>query len=166
MIETYITAINEAIRVGKGTLSGLINGIAQPVTSGDTEIPYITVRGEANHVFIDDAFDFGCYHKQNGITYVEDYAKGYGDAKRIREVQDLSLIVWGFIEKITAEQFKDLFLSVSPEFVRFVSVSFDKKTIYNAEFKGIDYQINEDIFLIRINYRVQYDINKKCLNIN
>ena len=166
MIQTYINQINEAIMTGIGQFNANINGIAQAVQSEDIETPYITVNGEDSHVFIDDSFDFGLYHKQRSAAYQEDYTKGFGENKRTREVQELALIVWGFTEKLTQEELKDYLLSVFPEFVRLTSISFDKKTIFNAEFKGVEYPINEDIFLFQIIYKVQYDIKKTCLEIN
>lgn len=169
MIESYISQINAAITAGLGEFTAKINGIAQPVYIIDADekmIPYLTVNGEDSDVFIDDSYDFGLYHKQRTISFIEDLAKGYGNDKRILEVQELSLICWGFENQITAEQFKDYFLKVSPSFVRFVSCSFDKKAIFNSEFKGVDFMVNEEMFLIQINYKVQYEVKKSCLEIN
>jgi len=170
MIHTYIQQLNDAIIAGLGQFEANIKGIAQPVyvIDDDVEIqvPYITTNGEDQHVFIDDDFVFGLYHKQRGVAYIEDLTKGFGDKKRIQEAQDLSIIAWGFENEITAEELKDYILTVAPGFVRFVSVSFDKKTIFNSEFKGVDFMVDEGIFLIQINYKVQYDVKKSCLEIN
>jgi len=166
MINTYVQLINEAIKAKSTNFRSSVFGIAENVISQNVEVPYITVNGEDTHVFIDDEYDFGCYHKQKQITYTEDLTKGFGENKKILETQELALIAWGFTNKLTAEEFKDYFLSIAPEFVRFVSVSFDKKIIFNNEFKKVDYMVNESIFLIQINYKVQYKINKTCIEIN
>lgn len=166
MINTYITAFNEAILAHSTNFKKAVFGIAQSVFSGEDEFPYITENGEDQHVFIDDAYDFGLYHKQKGISYVEDLTKGFGDNKRITEVQDIALIAWGFMDKLTAEEFKDFILSIAPTDIRFVSIILDKKTIFNTEFKGIDFMVNETIFLMQINYKVQYVVKKQCLEIN
>ena len=166
MINTYIQQINDAIIAHSTNFKKSVFGIAKSVFSGDNEFAYITEKGEDKHVFIDDAYDFGLYHKQKTITYAEDLAKGFGENKKITEIQDVALIVWGFTDKLTAEEFKDFFISVAPTFVRFVSVSFDKKAIFNTEFKGVDFMVHEAIFLIQINYKVQYTVNKSCLEIN
>lgn len=170
MIQTYIQQLNSAIIARLGEFEANINGIAQPVyvvdENEEIQLPYITTNGEDSHVFIDDDYDFGLYHKQRGVSYVEASNQGFGDKKRIQESQDLSIIAWGFESKITAEELKDYIMAVSPDFVRFVSVSFDKKAIFNSEFKGVDFMIDEGIFLIQINYKVQYDVKKSCLEIN
>lgn len=170
MIQSYITQFNDAITAGLGKFKANINAIAQPVFVVDEDeeiqIPYLTTNGEDQHVFIDDDYHFGLYHKQRGITYIEEFGKGFGDQKKTQEAQDLSIIAWGFENQITAEELKDYILSVAPEFVRFVSISFDKKTIFNSEFKGVGFMINEGIFLLQINYKVQYPIKKSCLEIN
>ena len=170
MIQTYIQQLNDAIIAGLGQFEANIKGIAQPVyvidEDAEIQVPYITTNGEDQHVFIDDDYDFGLYHKQRGVAYIEDFTKGFGDKKRIQEAQDLSIIAWGFESRISAEELKDYILTISPDFVRFVSVSFDKKAIFNAEFKGIEFMVNECIFLIQINYKVQYDVKKSCLEIN
>ena len=77
-----------------------------------------------------------------------------------------ALLHGGFESRLSAEELKDFILSKSPDFVRFVSVSFDKKTIFNTEFKGIGFMVDESIFLLQINYKVQYEIKKSCLEIN
>lgn len=169
MIQNYINQINDSIRANCGRFEAKINGIAQPISTIDSDeriMPALTINGESTDVFIDDDFDFGLYHKQRGITYQENESKGYGNQKQITETQDLSLIAWGFENKITAEEFKDFFLAISPEFVRFVSVSFDKRAIFNNEFKGAEFIVNEETFLIEIKYKVQYTVNKSCLEIN
>lgn len=169
MINQYINDINAALTAKLGNFTALINGIAQPVYIEDSEevqIPAIIEKGEDATVFIDDDYDFGLYHKQRGGSYIEDSKAGYGDQKKITEIQDLSVIAWGFENKLTAEDLKDYFVAVSPSFVRFVSVSFDKKTIFNQEFKNVDFMVDERIFLMQINYKVQYDVKKSCLEIN
>lgn len=170
MIQTYIQQFNSAIIAGLGQFEANIKGIAQPVyvvdEDAEIQVPYITTNGEDQNVFIDDDYDFGLYHKQRGGNYIEDITKAFGDKKRIQEVQDLSIIAWCFDSSISAEELKDYILSVSPDFVRFVSVSFDKKVIFNNEFKGVEFMVNEGISLIQINYKVQYDVKKSCLEIN
>jgi hypothetical protein len=170
MINQYINDINAALTAKLGNFCALINGIAQPVYIVDeeeeTQLPALIEKGEDATVFIDDDYDFGLYHKQRGSNFLEDFTKGFGDNKRIQEVQDLSVIAWGFENKLTAEELKDYFVAVSPSFVRFVSVSFDKKTIFNQEFKNVDFMVDERIFLMQINYKVQYDVKKSCLEIN
>ena len=170
MIQTYIQQLNDAIIAGLGHFEANIKGIAQPVyfidEDSEIQLPYITTNGEDQHVFIDDDYDFGLYHKQRGVAYIEDFKAGFGDKKSIQEVQDLSIIAWGFESSVSAEELKDYILSVAPDIIRFVSVSFDKKTIFNTEFKGVEFMVNEGIFLIQINYKVQYDVKKSCLEIN
>lgn len=169
MIQTYINQINEALRENIGAYEAKINPLAQPVYIVDEDekmIPCVTINGEDTDVFIDDDFDFGFYHKQRGISYVENTTRGYGDKKETTEIQDLSLIVWGFENKLTAEEFKDFFIKNKPNFVRLQNIIIDKKTVFNSEFKGVDFTINESIFFIQINYRVQYIVKSECLEIN
>ena len=88
MINNYIQQINDALHSNIGTFNAHINGIAQPVyvvdTDEEVQVPYITINGEDKHVFIDDDYDFGLYHKQRSVAYIEDFTRAFGDKKRYK----------------------------------------------------------------------------------
>jgi hypothetical protein len=168
MIQTIINSINSAILLHCTKLDVSVRGLAQPVYILDDDeqiIPAITLDGEDSHVFIDDSYIFGSYHKLNGKTYSHETKTGYGDAYKVMCVADLSMIVWGFEKNIAADDMEKFIFTVAPKDMIFLKTDFDKKRVFQSEFSGVDFFVPEDVFLFKINYRVQYEVKKACLEI-
>ena len=170
MIEQYINDFNAALVANIGNkLEYLIKGIAEPVYVMDNEekvFPAIIENGEDQYPFIDDEYHFGIYHKVNKKTYTNEPAKGFGDEPKIKATVDCSLIGWGFLSTLTANELESFIIANSPTDIIIVSTDFDKKRVFNSEFAKIDFFIPETCFLFKMEYRVTYTVNKKCIEIN
>lgn len=164
--------INEIVNIFNANLTtdkGIIRGLAKPIIQLDDEeviIPLIVENGEGEYPFIDDNYSFGIYHKLIGNTYTTDKNKGFGDEFKITCTSDLSIIGWGFEKDLSGENLEQWIIkNLNPNY-QIVSTSFDKRAIFAGEFSKVDNFINEDIFLIKINYRVSYIVDKKCIETN
>lgn len=171
MIETYISGFNSAIESNLGSAkdSCTINGIAQPIYVLDAQevmLPAVTIDGNDMIPFIDDEYYFGIYHKVNRKTYLTEKAKGFGDSSKLTCTADCSLVAWGFNRILSAEDLETYILSNCPETITIKTTDFDKKRVFNSEFANVQFDINEETFLFKIEYQVLYKINKSCLEIN
>ena len=160
MIKDIINSFNQALSTDKG----IIRGLATPTIILDDDEKIIPMIYEAEeYPFVDDDYSFGLYHKLNGNTYTNEQNAGFGNNAKITCTSDISIIGWGFNNQLTAHDFEQWVIKNAPETCRIYSTSFDKKQIFTSEFTKIDDFINEDIFLVKINYKVIYKVDKNCI---
>lgn len=170
MIHEKIQSINDAILARSTKIEVAIHGLAKPIyitdDDGEVMIPAVVIDGmDDAHVFIDDDYLFGLYHKVNSKTYATDPRQGYGDNDKVTVTFDMSMIVWGFEKHITAVDLERFIFSISPNEVDFLKTDFDTKRVFNSEFSRVDFFVPEDVFLMKINYKVQAVTLKRCLEI-
>jgi len=165
IVDKINTALEEAF-----SIPSQIHGIAEPILIKDDEevfIPTIIDKdGECSDVFVDDDFKVGLYHKLNSKNYTLSQNKGYGDDPKVIVVADMSMLVWGFLAAAKAEDVQEFIFAKSPREMRFNSVNFDRKQVFSGEFQNVDFFLPPEVFLFKINYKVQYTAVKSCLEIN
>lgn len=169
-VSEIIEITNEAIRAKCMNIDVMISGLAQPVyvvdRESEREFPAVLIDGEDYHVFIDDDYCFGLYHKLNGKAYETDYKQGYGSQPKEVVKHDLSLICWGFTRFAAAESVERMFVSAMGKNVQVVKTDFDKKRVFSSEFGGVAFHIPEDVFLFKMNYIVKTDFKRECLELD
>ena len=164
MIKDIIQTINNGLTTAKGSGEIRINGLCQTVFSEEKEAPFIVENGEDEYPYIDDDYDMGLFHRINNKTYSNISVGGFGDNYKTICTADISCYIWGKERVLSAEDAENWFIKNTPSNVQIISTNFNKKQNFDAEFKGYDYDISEDYFFIKITYKVDFKINRECLN--
>lgn len=168
MVEDIVNIINANI---SETISGkdkVLFGISQTAividSKGETRFPAIIDNdGECHYTFLDDKFKFGCYHKLIGKTYNQ--VSGFGRNNRDVEIAEIMIICWGFRNKLrmSSEQVEsNIIIPCLPKEGILFQSNFDQFSIFSSEFKGIDFNIRPNEFLLSVKYKVQYAFNREC----
>lgn len=174
MIDAIISGINS--KLVNECLKQDLNGLAELIVrrdensneeSNDTFIPaIIDNQGECKYVFVDDDFDWGLYHRLITKTYDTKPNKGFGDKVDTICTVELNLICWGLKSKVTEDEAETFILKNIPEDYRVISIDYDKKRVFAGEIQGVAYFIPPEYFLFALKYKVQYRVDKACLEIN
>lgn len=130
-------------------------GIAEPiiVTNDDeTEMPAIVLSDGECLSILDDESDVCLYHKLNKKTYQIATNKGYGDKPSIQANCDMSLVVYGFRDKISAIEAEKRITSAIATMCEVSNVEFNRSAIFYSEFSGIQFFLQPNVFLFRVNY--------------
>ncbi|MDR1221338.1 MAG: hypothetical protein LBL07_00460 [Tannerella sp.] len=143
-------------------------GIAFPVQimDGDTEssIPAIVLNdGECHYVFSDDDYPVGLYHRLVSKSYAK--AKGYGDGDLDIETDDVSLIVWGFSNRLNmspVEFEREIVIPSIPKSAVLVSSDFDSHRVIGGEFRNVNYVNRPEEFILSVKYRIQFKFDRIC----
>lgn len=150
-----IEKLNNAI---VGALQGLrvsALGVAEPIIvidSDELELPKIVLPDGECLPILDDEDDVCFYHKINKKTYQRATNKGYGDKPSIQATYDMSLVVYGFRSKISAiEAEKRITAAIAP-MCEVGTVEFNRSTVFYSEFSGIQFFLQPNVFLFRVNY--------------
>jgi hypothetical protein len=179
MIEAIINKINDNIRKRSTELCDIktpaLFGLAEPVLiksdDEDNNAAYPAIidnEGECNYVFADDDYSFGVYHRLLSRNY-QTNTKSWGDTNRDICLDEILLICWGFRNNLRMNQYdferQIIDYSMSGEVV-LVQTNFDKTVVFNNEFKNVAYSLPPELFLFSLRYKVRYDFNRKCVEIN
>ena len=157
-----IEELNNAI---VGALQGLkvsALGIAEPIivtNEDETEMPAIVLSdGECVSV-LDDESDICFYHKLNKKTYQRATNKGYGDKPSLQATYDMSLVVYGFRSKISAIEAEKRITASIATMCDVGTVEFNRSTVFYSEFSGIQFFLQPNVFLFRVNYTQKKSLN-------
>jgi hypothetical protein len=143
-------------------------GVAFPIQimNEDTEssIPAIVLNnGECRYVFSDDDYPAGLYHRLLSRSYAK--AKGFGDGDLDVEINDVSLIVWGFSNRLNmspVEFEREIIIPSIPRPAMPVSSDFDSRRVIGSEFRNINYVNRPEEFILSVKYRVQFKFDRVC----
>ena len=145
---------------------GFVSPIKIKTERGATQFmpALINKDGECHYVFSDDDFDLGVYHR----FLSQSFAKGevWGREREVIETSEIQLIVWGFSPKLKMldlDVSEQLIIPAIPADVDLVSVSFDKQSVVNGEFRNIDYDFKPEEFIFSVKYKVISKYRKACL---
>lgn len=178
MLSNIINSINNNINKRSSLLCNnnrsLLFGLASTVLvrsdDEDDKAGYpalINNEGECRYVFADDDYSFGVYHRLINRSYNQD-KKSFGNANSDTAIDEVNLICWGFRNqlKMDALSFENQVIIPSlPKEALLIQSVFDKFTVFNSEFKNIAYDLIPEQFLFSVKYKVQYNFNRKCLEI-
>ena len=142
-------------------------GIAFPIhlkdeESGDSVTAIIGIDGVLNYVMSDDSIAFGLYHRLRSKSYKE--TKGFGDADLDTETSDMSLIVWGFSNRLgmgAIDFEREIIIPSIPPKASLIASDFDAYRVVNGEFKGINYLFKPDEFIFSVKYKVESQFDRK-----
>lgn len=178
MIEGIINKINANIVLRSGELCNIGNpvrlGLAEPVIvkseddDNDMSFPaIIDDEGECRYVFADDDYPFGVYHRLINRTY--SMKKGYGDKDLDVRTDEIILVCWGFrnllrMDPISFES--QIIVPALPKEGLLIQSNFDRLSVFNNEFKNVDYNLIPELFLFSVKYKVQYTFDRECVEIS
>jgi len=123
--------------------------------------------GECHHVFSDDDYAAGWYHRITSKTYGK--TKGFGLSDLDVEIVDIVLVCWGFRNqlKILPYDFEaKIIIPALPKEAAILQSDFDQFKVFQQEFKKINYNIIPEEFLFATKYRVQYTFDRMCVEIH
>lgn len=154
-----IEKLNQAIENALNGLKTNIRGIAEPILvidqDGEMEMPAIVMADGECFPIIDDSSDLCSYHKINRKSYTRETNKGYGDKVAITSYDDMSLIVYGVRGKIAALEAEKKITRAISNIVNVESVEFNRTVIFGTEYSGVQFFLQPNIFLFRINYKIK-----------
>jgi len=173
-IENIVTEINKTIllqlkcKLGED-FNAQLHKIAFPCQiqdeNTDRAIPaIIDTDGECKFVFSDDDYSFGLYHRLLSKTYSRE--KGFGDGDIDVELNEMSIIVWGFSNqlKMNAIDFeREIIIPSIPKKAALVSTDFDSYRVANSEFRNTTYLNKPEEFIFSVKYKVQFKFKRICL---
>ena len=141
-------------------------GMADPVIirdEGDVLLPVvIDSDGECHDVLLDDAFDMSLFHRLNAKAYTTARTDGFGnDPKRVC-VYDMSLFVSGKREAIDLYRLEHLCVAaiegacngMKNAESEVTQTDFNRIRVFNAEYTGVPFPLQPDIFLFKVNYKL------------
>lgn len=166
MIVEEINAIIAAT-TGLNEESMQLFGLADPVIvrdmGGETQIPVIIdADGECHDVLLDDNFDMSLFHRLNKKTYTTITSEGFGnDPKRVC-VHDMSLFVSGKRSAIDMYRLEHLCVDAIEKVcagkkrvkTEAVDTDFNRIRVFAAEYSGLPFPLQPDIFLFKVNYKL------------
>lgn len=146
-----------------------ILGLVETVRlGGEQAFPaVIDERGEARPVFVDDRVDLTAYHRLAQKSYNAATASGYGDRPALTDSYEMSLVLSGLraaIDPLRAVRLAEQALgSVSAKLYSTapVAVAFNAAEVWQQEFRGTEFALPVNRFLVRLNYRIHH-INTYC----
>lgn len=153
-------------------------GIAEPIVirhdndSQDIVYPVIIdIDGECRDVLFDDAHDIVSYHRLNKKTYATKPVDGYGDYPQRSVVYDMSMIVCGKRKIINAHNMERVCvrsIESATNYAKRITAevaesNFNSPQVFSSEYTGVQYPIQPDIFLFKINYKITR-IQSPCKN--
>jgi len=162
-----VEKINESIAASTGLNEKAMQlfGLADPVIlrdkNGDATFPVIIdADGECHDVLLDDAFDMSLFHRLNKKTYTTDRIKGYGDDPKRVCVHDMSLFVSGKRHAIDVYRLEHLCVAAIEgagarnATTEVTETDFNRIRVFVNEYTGIQFPLQPDIFLFKINYKL------------
>ena len=176
MITELINKVNEKLKSNLDLFPCLqcykLYGLAEQVVLRDSDserwMPYVIDRnGEDTDVWVDDDISIGIYHRLISKSYSK------ADLQIGREIlqeatAEMLLVCWAFRKylnsKSTVETLERLIYSslyANNGNTIAVNSNFDRKSVFNAEFSGVPFNLPEDVLLFSMRYRFYYPINKK-----
>lgn len=169
MIETVVNSWNDSISHHFTDVGKMINNIATPIIERDKSSKFfpaiIKTDGNCEYPFADDDYQFGIYHRLLNIDYLKNQYKSYGDNSKIKAVAELMLICWGWMSFIDVLKMERTLYKLSPKLVLFGQVNFDRRQVFLGEFSGVNFFLPPELFLFSIRYKVQFTVDKNCLEI-
>jgi hypothetical protein len=177
MISKIIHNINEAIAAKTAAYPCLSNmrffGLAEPVLRRESEeevFPVIVgADGEGAHIFVDDDFPAGIYHRLLSKTYSTLRVKDQFGDQNIQEAEsEILLVCWAFRQAVhtTSDVLESLIYSSFGNDIKAVQSNFDRRAVFSGEFLGVSFFLPEDVMLFSMKYRFKHQAQaKECLNI-
>lgn len=161
-MKTFIEKVNDTIVTRLDGVKVNAMGIADPVViseEGNSVVVPAVISGEdiCTSVFFDDVNEIVTYHRVLSKQYAS--AKGFGDDTTNNEVYNNCLIVAGKrpldqydIEAICVQSLRDNVDKYTR--VEIAQSIFDRQSIFNAEYSGVEFPLQPNIFLIKISYKL------------
>ena len=160
-MKTFIEKVNDTIVTRLDGVKVNAMGIADPVViseEGNNVVLPVVISGEdiCTSVFFDDVNEIVTYHRVLSKQYAS--TKGFGDDTTNNEVFNNCLIVAGKrlldqydIEAICAQSLRDNADKYTR--VEITQSIFDRQSIFNSEYSGVEFPLQPNIFLIKISYK-------------
>ena len=163
-----IADINEGIATRSALDHIALYGIADPVIvrddeDGDNLFPVvIDADGECHDVLFDDANDVSAFHRLNTKTYQTMRVSGFGDDPQRVVTYDMSLYVSGRRSAIDQYRLEHLCVAAIENAANgekrtstdVVSTNFNRVQVFQSEYTGLQFPIQPNIFLFKINYKL------------
>lgn len=168
-IENINKGIEKRVTATNPKASLLFYGLAESVAvrgDEDVTIPALVLPfGECIDVYGEtDKHDITLYHRLNEISYQESENDGYGSARGLNEVADLSIIVFGkrkSVNPIGLERVvRDSIMADPNNLV--VRSDFNSLQVFASEYIGVTYFMTPDFFLFKTNYRITSTPDARC----
>lgn len=171
-MEAIIETINTEVChfLAENGITANANGIAEPIIIDEvgeaeqTRPAIIDENGEINSDLFDDRYPIGFYHKLSGKTFVSTTQMGYGDAIAYTEESDMFMVVFGLRSVIHANDLEQRISHIiqhtqakkggKSTYCILKSVLCDRTQVFANEFKGVQFFLQPNIFLFRINYKI------------
>lgn len=162
-MRTFIEKVNNTIVARLDGVKVNAMGIADPVViseEGNNVVLPAVISGEdiCTSVFFDDVNEIVTYHRVLSKQYAS-AKEGFGDDTTNNEVYNNCLIVAGKrpldqydIEAICAQSLRDNADKYTR--VEIAQSIFDRQSIFNAEYSGVEFPLQPNIFLIKISYKL------------
>lgn len=161
-MRTFIEKVNNTIVTRLDGVKVNAMGIADPVVISEKDSSVVVpavISGEdiCTSVFFDDVNEIVTYHRVLSKQYAS--AKGFGDDTTNNEVFNNCLIVAGKrpldqydIDAICAQSLRDNADKYTK--VEVTQSIFDRQSIFNSEYSGVEFPLQPNIFLIKISYKL------------
>lgn len=189
-LNTIATNINDALLatpfVNNKFKPASFLGIAEFVKTTESEKDFfepaiVDNDGECTRCAFDDTNAIQAYHRIQSLVYRDD-PEGYGDDKTMEETADMRFVFFGQRNKITARK-EDVVAAIQMHFIKEFSsadlttldlasciiemgdVNLDQYSVWDEEFKGIDFGLAPEVMLFSISYKVISTYNKTCFTL-
>lgn len=169
-------------RFSNHLLAGLAEQSVEQTEGGELRYPVEVIDGDARSLVMDDTYDIVMYHIAAGSSTIESDISSFGDAIEYIEEQPMRLIAFakGIRLKITADQFSTFINFTMPtelsrsqllgthidkSSIRETGINMDSVAVFNQEYAGVDYPLDQSDILISVNYTITSRFRKKCIDI-
>jgi hypothetical protein len=165
-MKEIVSNINAQIEVAAMLGNMALYGVADPIVVRDESesvFPVIIAdNGECYDVLLDDSKDVSLYHRLNMKTYGTVNTAGYGDKPQQTIVYDMAMVVCGRRDKINPHDMERACVfgitnttNAKQRITCEVTTSnFNRLQVFTGEYTGVQFPIQPDIFLFKINYKI------------
>jgi hypothetical protein len=175
IVNKIVSIINDNIKANSCINIRTI-GLSEVLIREGKTFPVIYENGDIEHIFFDDSFECELYHYATSENNNNNNNKGFGDNKLIEKTFDNSIILYArntsteyiteIIDKglttLTTQAQRNV-LGVNFVDIEIKSIKSDKQSIYKSEFGELRYKLNANDVLVKIEYRIIFDLQNKCL---
>jgi hypothetical protein len=191
-LDKQIKVLNQVLKAALLTDERFAGGILYGLTSStiktdkdgsERAFPYfINENGEPVDVIIDDTYPVMIYHKRAADSTLSVSESSFGDSQELTEEQQMSMVVYGKGSRlrVSDEQMKSFIILAMPTEISRnllsgiqidkISITptgakMDSISVFNEEYQGSDYRLDQSDFLIKINYTLSSDFRRECIDI-
>lgn len=145
-------------------------GLAESVAiRSEEEITFpalILDSGECINVYAEtDMHDITLYHRLNSIAYQDYDGASMGDRRGYTGVADMSLVIFGKRSAINQYDMERIAnAAITKHSANTIARSeFNSLQIFATEYMGVNYMMNPEYYLFRINYSITSIFNGRCI---